>query len=190
MIALTRAAALTDFPACPSIHAWQQAHAIDAYSRWRTQKFLPTLKDSGRAVVYNWGAASFAAPWSILPTDYYDHRDWPHFLGDQTAGAIYACSVLDRVEEPRRFLRQAHAALVGGGLLVATFALWDASGPDVAIGHELRSRIYDRLTWARLIDDVRGIGYQTFGGVNLKYRGDTLDDHSLGSIVLVKELDA
>lgn len=184
---LTRAVDLGDFPGCPSVHLWQQGHAIQAYQRWRDGKVLKTLKNAGRAVVYNWGAASFSAPWTSLPVDYYERRDWPHFLGDDTAVAIYACSVLDRVEEPRRFLRQAYAALVPGGLLVATFALWDASGPDVAIGHELRSRIYDRLTWKKLIDEVRGIGYSTFGGVDLRYRGHTLDDHSLGSIVIVKE---
>lgn len=184
---LTRAAVLDDFPGVPSVHGWQQCHAIQSYTRWRNAKILPTLKNAGRAVVYNWGAASFNAPWSSLPFDYYDRRDWPHFLGDASTAVIYACSVLDRVEEPRRFLRQAYAALVTGGLLVATFALWDASGPDVAIGHELRSRIYDRLTWKKLIEEVRGIGYQTFGGVDLRYRGHTLDDHSLGSIVIVKE---
>jgi hypothetical protein len=188
MIALTRAATFDDFGGCPSVHAWQQGHAIQAYSHWRSAKVLRSLKDAGRAVVYNWGAAAFQGPWSILPTTYYDRGDQPTALGDATAAAIYACSVLDRIDEPRRFLRQAHAALVPGGLFVATFAIWDATGPDVAIGASLRRRIYDRLAWQKLIVEVRGLGYQTFGGVDLRYRGDTLDDHSLGSLVLIKEL--
>ncbi len=185
---LTRAANLCDFDGvCPSVGAWQQAHAIDTYQRWRAATLLPSLKAAGRAAVYNWGAATFAGPWTILPTDYYDRRDWPHVLPDASCAAVYACSVLDRVEDPSRFLRQVHAALVPGGLLLATFALWDAHGADVAVGHDLRHRIYDRLLWKKLIEYVRGIGYQTFGGVDLRYPGDTLEDHSLGSLVVVKE---
>jgi len=185
---LTRAANLCDFDGlCPSAAAWQQAHAIDAYRRWRDAKLLPTLKAAPGAAVYNWGAARFTAPWSTLPTVYYDARDWPHFLGDASCAAIYACSVLDRIEEPRRFLRQTAAALVPGGLFWATFALWDATGEDVARGAALRSRIYDRLGWKRLVEEVRGLGYRTFGGVDLRYPGHTLGDHSLGALVVTKE---
>lgn len=182
---LTRAAALDDFPGCASVHGWQQAHAIQVHHRWRQT----SREVEGRTVVYNWSAARFVAPETPpAPTDYYDRPEASVFLGDATIAAFYACSVLDRVAEPRRFLRQAHAALVPGGLFVATFALWDAVGPDVTLGSGVRRRIYDRHEWKRLIEDGRSLGYRTFGGVDLRYRGDTLADHSLGSLVLVKEI--
>jgi hypothetical protein len=183
---LTRAANLVDFDGiCPSAGAWQQRHAVDAYGRWRLARVAP-IGDRVATVICNWGAAGFWAPGSATLYTY-DHTDWPHAFADESCVTIYACSVLDRIDEPRRFLRQAYAALVQGGLLFATFALWDAHGPDVAIGHELRARIYDRLGWKRLIEEIREIGYATFGGVDLRYPGHTLTDHSLGSLVAIKE---
>ena len=56
-----------------------------------------------------------------------------------------------------------------------------------AIGHELRSRIYDRESWATLLHEARRcLGLAPFGGVDLRYRGDALGDHTLASLVWTK----
>ena len=184
---LTRAVNLCDFEGiCHSAAAWQQAHAADAYARWRSNG-APRVRKTDRVVVLNWGAATFRAPETIMPVDYYDGAAdhtivWP----DSSLAAIYLLSVIDRVDQPMIWLRHAGQALVPGGLIVATFALWDATGIDCAIGHELRKRIYDRASWRKLIYDVRGLGLQTFGGVDLRYPGDTLGDHTLAALTLTK----
>lgn len=182
LLPLTRAANLCDFDGlCASVGAWQQRHADAATTRWAAKLGGPEV---GLVAAINWGASPFVAP--VGPATYYDSGS-SIVLADRSHAIIYAFSVLDRTPEPRRLLKQIHAALVPGGLLVATFAIWDADGPDVAYGHGLRSRIYDRLGWKRLIEEVRGLGYHTFGGVDLRYPGDTIGDHSLGALVVTKE---
>src|SRR5262245_23570569 len=181
---LTRAANLLDFDGvCPSVAAWQQQHAQTAWARWHEDPHRPSLDRSRhRLAVVNWGAASFRAPHTRFICDYYDLSTAPG-LADRSHGAIFALSVLDRIERPSRILRQCVQALVPGGLLVATVALWNATGPDCAVGHELRSRIYDRHTWKNLLDDARGLGLKPYGGVDLRYPGDALGDHTLAAIV-------
>lgn len=184
---LTRAANLCDFDGlCPSVAVWQQQHARDAYQRWRQGAFAPRLHKPLRIAAINWGAAGFTAPGSPLVCDYYDAAQGFALL-DEAHAAIYALSVLDRVPAPMTILRACHRSLVPGGLLVATIALWDATGPDEAIGHELRQRIYDRASWRKLLHDVRQIGLSPYGGVDLRYPGDTLGDHTLAAITLTKE---
>lgn len=184
-LALTRAANLCDFDGrCASVGQWQQLHAREAVTRWASALDGPR---AGRVTVLNYGASPFVVPVQApVPIDAYDYAT-PAFFVDGAHAIVFAFSVLDRCAEPRRILRQVQTALGPGGLLVATFALWDAHGEDVAIGHTLRQRIYDRATWKKLIEDARGLGFQTFGGVDRRYPGDTLGDHSLGTLVCVKE---
>ncbi len=181
---LTRACNLVDFDGiCHSVGVWQQRHAESVIDRWKAHDDLRGI--GGFVTILNWGSWPFVAPAVGGPATYSD-APAPVLLADGHL-IIYALSVLDRIAEPRSFLRQVHAALVPGGLFLATFAIWDAHGPDQAIGAGLRSRIFDRLRWKRLIDEVRGLGFRTFGGVDLRYPGDTLYDHSLGTLVCVKE---
>lgn len=177
---LTRTACLADYPDCPSVAVWQQCHALDAYQRWGG----PPAGDGPTAVCcYNWGAAHFRAPGRS--PDYHDYRD-PGDLATPCA-AVFALSVLDRVDSPVRFLRQQADRVIGGGLIVCTFAAWDATGEDCAVGHELRHRIYDWAAWRKLLQEVRHLQLQPFGGVDLRCRGHLLGDHTLATLVVVKE---
>lgn len=182
---LTRAVNLCDFDGvCASPAAWQQQHAHDATERWRALGVR--IPSAATVACYNWGAAPFTAPIARPPCEYFDAQHTIDRAPDRHA-IIYAFSVLDRIDSPTRALRSWQSTLILGGLLVTTFALWDAMGEDVALGHACRTRIYDRLRWKRLIDETRWLGFRTFGGVDLRYPGDTLGDHSLAALVLTKE---
>ena len=177
---LTRTANLADFPGCGSVAQWQQRHAIDAYHRWQDSAWV-----EGGTVCLNWGAAAFRA-FGDDPI-YRSRHDPIDAFDPETLAIIYNLSVLDRIEGPCRFLRQQAATLAPEGMIVCTFAAWDASGPDCAVGHELRSRIYDRELWSDLIQRLRKLGLYTFGGVDLRYRGHTLGDHTLATLVVQKK---
>jgi hypothetical protein len=175
---LTRTACLLDYPDCTSVAIWQQCLALDAYQRWGG----PPAQGTDRVCCYNWGAAHFRAPGRSL--DYHDYQD----QGDLAlpCAALFALSVLDRVGAPIRFLRQQAARVIPGGLLVCTFAAWDAVGEDCAVGHALRRRIYDWGAWRRLLSDATLIGLRPFGGVDLRYHGHALGDHTLATLVMTK----
>lgn len=178
LLPLNRTAALTDFSDCDSVAVWQQAHAIDAYQRW-----LGTRDNRGLVLCFNWGAAHFRAPGH--DPIYRSHGD-PIPREDDPLAAVFALSVLDRVDMPIRFLRAHAARLSPGGLLLCTFAAWNADGDDWAVGHELRQRIYDRDSWRKLLREAKSLGLQPFGGIDLHYRGDTLGDHTLATLVVTK----
>ena len=172
---LTRTASLTDFDPCLSVAAWQQAHARDAFRRWGWDGI-------GQTLCLNWGAAWFEAPGG-LPI----YLDYQADLPATPVAAVFALSVLDRIEQPLRFLRKIDRLLLPGGLLVCTVAAWDVCGPDLALGHEVRRRIYNRDALAKLIYDCsHQVGLKTFGGVDLRYHGDTLGDHTLAAVTVMK----
>jgi len=175
---LTRTCSLDDFPACDSVAVWQQSLAIDAYQRWESGE--TTVE--GDVLCYNRGAAHFRAPGvnPIYCTD--TDPKWEAV----SCSAVFALSVLDRVKWPMRFLRRQATRLLPGGLIVCTFAAWDATGEDCAVGHELRQRIYNCYSWGRLLQEVKSVGLQPFGDVDLRYRGHTLGDHTLATLVMMK----
>jgi hypothetical protein len=179
MLALTRTASLADFDRCDSVAVWQQCLAIDAYQRWLQHTPVTYLHG---ILCYNWGAAHFRAPG---PHPIYREYGELYTEPDPLA-AIFALSVLDRVIAPLRFLRHLAAQIQPDGLIVCTFAAWDAVGEDCAVGHELRQRIYDRDAWRKLLYDVKGLGLEAFGGVDYRYHGDTLGDHTLATLVVSK----
>lgn len=175
---LTRTASLADFADCDSMAVWQQCLAVDAYQRWKGQR-----EPRGLVLCFNWGAAHFRSP-GVDPI-YRSHGD-PIPREDDPLSAVFALSVLDRVDMPIRFLRAHADRLLPGGLLVCTFAAWDADGEDCAIGYELRKRIYDRDSWRKLLHEAKRLKLTPFGGVDLHYRGDTLGDHTLATLVVTK----
>lgn len=178
---LSRTAHLADFEGCCSVADWQQALAQAAYQQWRCPH-VSAWPAPAAACVLNWGAAAFTAPGGVVASLSYGEsvETCPGQID-----TLYALSVLDRVEAPVRFLRQAAGRLRPGGLLVATFAAWDADGPDEAVGCELRKRIYNRTSIRKLLMELPGVGLAPFGGVDLRYHGDSLGDHTLASLVAV-----
>jgi len=173
---LTRTASLDDYPGCLSVALWQQAHATDAVARWGVGGHDPIL-------CLNWGAAWFVSP----RHEHTIYREYQADLPEGAFSAIFALSVLDRIEQPLRYLRKIERRLLPSGLLVCTVAAWDVCGPDLALGHEVRRRIYNRDALARLIYDCsHHLGLKPFGGVDLRYHGDTLGDHTLAAVTVMK----
>lgn len=180
LLPLTRTASLTDYEDCDSMAVWQQCLAIDAYQRWLGDAHAPTTSE---VLCLNWGAARFRAP-GVAP--YYQSYLDPDILLPAQLAAVFALSVLDRVAAPLRFLRYTADRLMVGGLIVCTFAAWDATGEDCAVGHELRHRIYDRESWRKLVHEAKSLGLRPFGWVDLRYHGHALGDHTLATLVAIK----
>lgn len=177
---LTRTAAFVDFRDCDSVAVWQQCLAIEAYQRWGR---LPAqTPDYGEILCYNWGAAHFRAP-GLAPI-YLGYGDTG--IEPDCLSAVFALSVLDRVDAPLRFLRRVVNHLLPGGLVVCTFAAWDITGEDCAVGCKQRQRIYDHGSWRKLLHETRILGLASFGGVDLRYHGDTCGDHTLATLVATK----
>jgi len=179
--ALSRSCALTDFPACHSAAEWQQQLAMAAWDRLRPSPFAPAPLQLSYTL--NWSGCQFESPGTSAP-----------MTGGVPEGAltaIFALSVLDRIEAPARFLSQSATRLVLGGIVACTFAAWNASGPDTATGHEIRKRIYtwEQRAMRRFIDELQAYGLVLFGGVEWRYHGDQLGDHTLASLVLAKTGD-
>jgi hypothetical protein len=175
---LTRTASLDDFAECRSVASWQQQLAIEAWQRWGG------IYHDDLVVCLNWGAAQFRSPGN--DPIYRSFQDGAYTTVESMRSVVFALSVLDRIEQPLHFLRYQARLLFPSGLLVCTFAAWDATGEDCAIGHELRHRIYNRETLRKLLHEIRGIGLEPFGGIDLRYRGHALGDHTLASLVAVK----
>lgn len=169
MLPLTRTCRLDDYLVCPTVESWQFRVADDARQRWLADGGSRT----GSSTMCVTGAArGFLDALNAQPTKY---------------DLVYALSVLDRIEAPVRFLREVGDALTPGGLIVCTFAVWDVLGPDIASGHQARRRIYDPYAWKKLLDEVRALGFQTFGGVDFRYHGHTIGgDHSIASLVITR----
>ena len=158
----------------PSPSVWQQAWATTV---WGTYGAPP----AGTALCLNWGGATFQSP--VPQTQYLTMLPWLSPLAASPVTVIWALSVLDRIDSPLRFVRQATALLADDGLLSCTFAIWDADGEDCALGHELRRRIFNRYSWEGLVKDVRPFGLRVYGGVDWGYHGAACGDHSLGTVV-------
>ena len=183
MIALTRTCSLADFPDCRSVGDWQQRLVEAAHTRWA----LASDQLGGPVLCINWGASNFRSPGASEEVRYFEQVGGSSFLDAEFASAVFALSVLDRIDQPLHFLREIAYRLDIGGLIVCTFAAWDVEGEDCAGGHDLRCRIYDLTRWRKLIQTARStLGLIPFGGVDLEYRGNTLGDRTLASLVVTK----
>jgi len=181
MLALSRSCALTDFPACHSAAEWQQCLAIEAWQR----NTLSPYHLAGPSYTVNWSGCVFSAPGPAAATS------WDELILAPPASlaSVYALSVLDRIDAPQRFLSQAASRLCLGGMVLCTFAAWNAAGPDTATGCEIRKRIYtwEQRAMRRFTDELRlSYGLALFGGVDWRYHGDQLGDHTVASLVLFK----
>jgi len=178
-LALSRTCNLRDFPNCLTVADWQQRLAEYAWSTWTALEHLRTREPS---LCVNALGLPFTAPGPS-----------PIYVGGaedvvtEPVSAVFALSVLDHVEAPVRFLTRAARLMPARGLLYLTFAFWDAEGPDVALGHDSRTRIYDVHSWKKLVSEARRAGFQTFGQHDWTYHGNMLDDHTLASLVLVRK---
>jgi hypothetical protein len=181
-LALSRTCDLRDFPACLTVASWQQCLAALAWDRWTEAQHRRTREGS---IVVNYSGVAFEAP-GPTATYWYRAEERQPINGPAPAPALYALCVLDRIEAPVAFLTQTAHLLQPQGLLFLTFAFWDAEGPDTAMGHEERTRIYSAHSYQRLIRDARHAGFEPFGGTDWRYHGDCLDDHSLASLVFTK----
>ena len=101
---------------------------------------------------------------------------------------ILTCiSVIEHVEEVRKFFRACHMLLKPGGLLFLTTDYWDAEGPDTAHFHWMRTRIYNAERMRKLQGDLRELGYASFGQADWAYHGPQVYDYSVCSAAMVKK---
>lgn len=191
-LTLTRTCKLADFPECSSAAMWQQYLTVHAYTQWAALRSTAPLLTGVHALVNMSGVDHvLPIPFRDAACTYHSARD---FQDDRAIGrspgrplaSVVALSVIDRIDAPFTFLRAVNGLLVPGGLLVLTFAYWDAEGSDIADGHELRRRIYTRDKWQDLLLGCKTIGLHAFGGIDWSYHGHTLRDHTLASLTLTK----
>jgi SAM-dependent methyltransferase len=181
VIALSRTCSLADFPACISVAAWQQQLAAQAWSEWQKESHVRTREPS---LCVNWSGCPFDAPG---PTAIYQYRHDPgNGVARARLPAVYGLNVLDHIEAPVKFLSEAATVLRAGGLLLVTYAFWDAEGPDTTDGASDRRRIYDVTSQKKLLAEARRIGFTPFGGIDWTYHGNMLGDHTLASLVLTR----
>jgi len=177
---LSRTCNLRDFPECVTVAGWQQFLANRAWQQWTQDGHIVTRTPN---VCVNWSGCPFDAPG---PTAIYQLRGHKLLPVPERVPAVYGLSVLDHLDAPVRFLAESAAQLRKGGLLFLTYAFWDAEGPDTAAGNDGRRRIYDAKSQTKLIAEARKLNLVPFGGLDWAYHGNTLDDHTLASLVLVR----
>lgn len=100
---------------------------------------------------------------------------------------LTSISVIEHVEEVRKFFRACHMLLKPGGLLFLTTDYWDAEGPDTAHFHWMRKRIYNADRVRKLLQDIRELGFKSFGTSDWGYHGPQVYDYSACSVALVKK---
>lgn len=104
---------------------------------------------------------------------------------------ITCISVIEHVEELRKFFRACHMLLKPGGLLFLTTDYWDAEGDDTAHFHWMRKRIYNAARLQRLIASVRDLGFTRFGAPTSRdsweYPGPQVYDYSVASVALTRK---
>jgi hypothetical protein len=180
LLALSRTCHLGDFDDCLTVADWQQELADRAWERWEAEHHIRTRE---HALCMNWSGCTFIAPG---PEAIYRYPGQKEAEVERALPAVYGLSVLDHTEAPVRFLSRTAQILRKDGLLFLTFAIWNAQGDDIAAGHRERVRIYDTYRLKKLVFEARRLGLQTFGGMDWAYHGNTLDDHSLASLVLTR----
>lgn len=177
---LSRMCDLTEFDACRSVADWQQQIVCESYRRWTAE--TPIVE--GLILCINLSGTVVVLPDSTV----YRPVATPRLRQHERPAALLACTVLDRLpSSPVTWIKQWAEQLLPGGLFVNTVACWDAMGEDRAIGAEVRTRIYDVATLRKLDLTVRECGLRPFGGVDRRYKGNTLGDHTLAAICWRKE---
>src|SRR4030095_4933988 len=132
---------------CASVATWQQQLGLLAWRAWLPQT---AVQMRTRVLCVNWSGCPFEAPGTMV---LYHTRGQKVPRLPAHLPAIYALSVLNHVEAPVRFLADAVGRLRRTVLLFLTFTLWDAEGPDEAVGHDARKRIYDVTSEQKLLVD-------------------------------------
>jgi len=185
MIALTRTCRLADFPGCRSAYDWQQELVREAYRCWWPK---PEADLRAAHLVMNLSPGEFVPLPEIAPAVRMlsTPAAFLRYSALEPIASVVALTVLDHIEEPATFLRHTAWDLMPGGLFVTTAAYWDAEGDDVTLDHAGRRRLYNRISWRKLIVQGAHYGLVPYGGIDWTYHGNVLGDHTLASLVLTK----
>lgn len=101
--------------------------------------------------------------------------------------ALFALSVLEHVPTPRPFLRACRQLLKPDGLLFLTVDAWNSEGPDTAHFSWMRERIYNPDSITKVQQDLREMGFRSFGRSDWTYPGDQLyGSYTFASIAMVR----
>jgi len=196
-----------------TIRLWEYAMALYAIQGWYqaqvaqvTQVGIPPFQicDVGGAGSNFWQVLTGLTPEPVILVD----PNFPEAIEARPQGApafrrtiesyaagashnqfdILTCiSVIEHVEEVRKFFRACHMLLKPGGLLFLTTDYWDAEGPDTAHFHWMRKRIYNAERMRKLQGDLRELGYASFGHADWAYHGPQVYDYSVCSAAMVKK---
>jgi hypothetical protein len=185
VIALTRTCRLADFPDCRTIGDWQAGLVAEAYQRWWPS---PELDLHAPHLLVNMSRLPIVLLPEIAPSlrVLTNHAVFMRDVPIEAIASTMALMVLDHIEAPITFLRYAARTLSPGGLFIATAAYWDAEGADATADHAGRRRIYNRISWRKLIVEAGHEGLSPYGGIDWTYHGHVLGDHTLASLVLMK----
>lgn len=185
MIALTRTCNLADFPECHTPADWQARLVAEAYQRWWPS---PEADLHAAHLLLNLSGLPIQTIPEVAPAlcELSTPEDFIRYTALKAAASIVTLMVLDHVEAPGMILRHSAGDLMPGGLFVTTAAYWDAEGDDVTRDRASRVRLYNRISWRKLIVQGAQYGLVPYGGIDWTYHGHVLGDHTLASLVLTK----
>jgi hypothetical protein len=107
--------------------------------------------------------------------------------GALLADVVTCISVVEHISNLDHFIYHLACLTAPGGLLILTMDYWNRCGPDLAMNHVLRERIFCPKSYAQLRNQFSPLRLTTFGGVDPSYHGAQVFDYTFASLVLEKD---
>lgn len=177
----------------PAHRRWEYALALHAIARWTAAR-----RDTPSDPIYDVGGAGsplcdMLQVWTggtaaiIDPAHPGSARldDWC-VAGTRLADIVTCVSTITHVGTLDGFLYHLSCLLAPGGLLVLTMDYWTRCGPDTAVHHAQRARIFCPKTYVALRRALAAHGLATFGGLDPTWHGAQVCDYTVASLVLEK----
>jgi SAM-dependent methyltransferase len=108
---------------------------------------------------------------------------------DQLASSydvVFCTSVIEHVASDHAFLRNLSQLVASGGLLFLTTDVVPVM-PGRYHFDNLRERNYTMFDICKMIEYLKSIGFESFGEVDLEYKGSKVFDYSFASICMVRQ---
>lgn len=180
----------------PPQRRWEYALALHAVHRWSlAHARVPSepIYDIGDGADSN--LHHMLGEWTdreVIVIDPLEFRSC-HSLGEAVTGGtaladIVTCvSVVEHIADLRPFLYHLGCLVAPGGLLVLTMDYWNRCGPDLAVDHDQRARIFCPKTYRTyLLQELAPLQFSTFGGLDTTFHGNSVADYTIASLVLEK----
>ena len=147
---------------------WEYAMALRAIIRWEVVSQHPirplTCYDVGGAGSPFWRMVPYQV--QIIDPAAEEGQTLAAFVATQPPKRrIVTClSVLEHIVNLDPFLADLAALVLPGGLLFLTFDYQPDDALDQKMFHWMRQRIFTPMSWRRLVDDFRELGFDLFEG--------------------------